>query len=184
MSGHQSKGLPDQEELHRLLRYDQTTGQLFWRARKPEMFAATPNRSTEHACAQWNSRFAAKEALTKTNVGYRCGRLNYQYVLAHRVIWKMMTGAEAEEIDHIDGNRSNNSWSNLRSVSASINRRNAARRSDNKSGVTGVWWNAQKQKWQAAISLGGKQKHVGFFDTIEEAERNRLLRRCIRRVSR
>ena len=119
-----SNALPDKDVLNGWLRYDQQTGQLFWRLRTPNMFAATDGRGADHACNQWNSRWAGQEALTKTNIGYRCGRLNYQYVLAHRVIWKMMTGEEANEIDHIDGNRGNNQWNNLRSVTTSINRRN------------------------------------------------------------
>ena len=120
-----TNALPDKDTLNKLLRYVPTTGQLFWKVRTKEMFQVPEGgRSSDHACNQWNSRFAGKEALTKTNIGYRCGRLNYQYVLAHRVIWKMMTGEEANEIDHIDGNRGNNKWQNLRSVTTSINRRN------------------------------------------------------------
>jgi hypothetical protein len=120
-----SKTLPSRDELRALLRYDQKTGQLFWRYRSKEMFqVSNGGRTPQHACDQWNARWADKEALTKINIGYRCGRLNYQYVLAHRVIWKLMTGEEANEIDHIDGNRGNNTWNNLRSVTTSINRRN------------------------------------------------------------
>ena len=120
-----SNALPTQAELKKLLRYEPGTGRLFWKARSKGMFGVSDSsRSAEHACNQWNSRFADKEALTKVNVGYRCGRLGYQYVLAHRVIWKLMTGEEPKEIDHIDGNRSNNKWQNLRSVTASDNRRN------------------------------------------------------------
>jgi hypothetical protein len=153
-----------------LLRYDPKTGRLFWKPRKPEMFQVPEGgRSAEHACNQWNARFAGKEAFTKVNVGYRCGRLNYRYVLAHRVIWKMMTGEEAQEIDHIDGNRSNNVWTNLRSVKRTLNRRNMALRSDNKSGCPGVYFNAQKNKWHAAITLSTGQVHIGFYDDLEDA---------------
>ena len=159
---------PSQDELRRLLTYNQNTGKLTWNKRSASMFAATESRTADHACAQWNSRFAGKEALTKTNLGYRCGRLNYQYVLAHRIIWKMMTGEDAKEIDHIDGNRSNNAWSNLRSVNASLNRRNAARRSDNTSGCTGVTLDT-RGRWQAGMSMNGKFMYLGSFATKEEA---------------
>jgi hypothetical protein len=163
-----TNALLDQDTLHELLLYRPSTGQLFWKKRTVAMFAATDGRNAEHACNQWNSRWAGKEAFTKVNLGYRCGRLNYQYVLAHRVIWKMMTGEEAKEIDHIDGNRSNNAWANLRSVTASLNRRNATRRSDNTSGYTGVTLDT-RGRWRAGINIGGKLIHLGVFPTREEA---------------
>lgn len=161
--------LPSQEDLNRLLRYEPSTGRLFWRKRVPEMFAETEGHSAAHTCAQWNSRFAGKEALVKENVGYRCGRINYQYVLAHRVIWKMMTGIEPAEVDHIDGERSNNRWKNLREASPSINNRNAAKRSDNTSGVVGVVWHKRHRKWMAGTSLNGKYQFLGLFDDFDEA---------------
>jgi hypothetical protein len=165
-----SNRLPDKDELWRLLNYDRKTGRLLWNKRTPEMFAITKGgRSLEHACNQWNSRWAGKEALTKVNIGYHCGRLSYQYVLAHRVIWKMMTGEEAVEIDHIDGNRSNNAWDNLRSVRTSINRRNARLRSDNVSGCPGVFFNTQKGKWQSSIHLASGMIYLGSFDLKENA---------------
>ena len=78
-----AKKLPDKDELWRLLSYDRKTGRLTWNWRTPQMFTET-TRSREHACAQWNSRYAGKEAFTKINVGYRCGSLLNQAVLAHR----------------------------------------------------------------------------------------------------
>jgi hypothetical protein len=163
------KCYPDKDELHKLLLYNLNTGQLVWKKRTAAMFTATDARNADHACAQWNSRFAGKEALTKVNLGYRCGRLNYQYVLAHRVIWKWMTGEEAKEVDHIDGNRSNNAWNNLRSVTASLNRRNASIRADNTSGVTGVTYVKRRDRWQAGMNIAGKYVYLGLFTSKEEA---------------
>ena len=167
-----AKKLPDKDELWRLLSYDRKTGRLTWNWRTPQMLTET-TRSREHACAQWNSRYAGKEAFTKINVGYRCGSLLNQAVLAHRVIWKMVTGKEADEIDHIDGNRANNAWVNLRSVPASLNRRNACLRSDNKSGCPGVFFNTRRGKWQAGMLVDGRQIHIGFYATKEEAIKER-----------
>lgn len=161
--------LPSQDDLKRLLRYEPSTGVLFWRKRTEEMFADTKGHSAAHTCAQWNSRFAGKEALVKENIGYRCGRLNYQYVLAHRVIWKLMTGQEPIEVDHIDGDRANNRWKNLRDASSSINGRNSARRSNNTSGVVGVMWNKQKRKWAASLYIDRKITHLGFFPDFDSA---------------
>jgi hypothetical protein len=167
--------LPSQEDLKRLLRYEPSSGKLFWRKRTPEMFAQAEVHSAAHTCAQWNSRFAGREALVKENIGYRCGRLNYQYVLAHRVIWKMVTGVEPVEVDHIDGDRSNNRWNNLRDATSSQNNRNSARRSTNTSGAVGVMWNKQKRKWSASLYIGGKIIHLGFFTQFDSAVAARKL---------
>jgi hypothetical protein len=163
-----SKELPSKEELTRLLRYEPKTGLLFWRKRSEDMFE-TAGHTAAHTCAKWNARFAGKEALTKFNIGYRCGRLNYRYVLAHRVIWKMVTGEDAVEVDHIDGDRSNNRWANLRSVTSSGNNRNSSRRSDNTSGVVGVVWHKRARKWMAGTSVDGRYQFLGLFDSFDEA---------------
>ncbi len=163
-----SKPLPSQEVLRKLLRYDKATGKLFWNTRPLEFFEGE-GHSAPHSRAKWNSRWAGKEALTKMNIGYRCGTLLYQAVLAHRVIWKWMTGEEPVEIDHINGNRSDNRWLNLRNVTATENRKNAARRSDNKSGENGVFFNSQHGKWQAGLNVDGRYVYVGRFDDFDAA---------------
>lgn len=160
------KTLPSKEELEKLLRYEPKTGLLFWRKRTEDLFI-TGGHTASHTCAKWNGRFAGQEALVKMGHGYRCGRLNRDYVMAHRVIWKLMTGSDPIQVDHIDGDRSNNRWTNLRNVTASENRRNTARRSDNTSGVVGVFWNKQTKKWSANIVL--KTVHLGSFNSFDEA---------------
>jgi HNH endonuclease len=161
------KKLPSKEALNKLLRYEPSTGLLFWRKRTVDMFVNRGGHSLDHTCAKWNGRFADKEALVKMGHGYRCGRLNRDYVMAHRVIWKLMTDVDPIQVDHIDGDRSNNRWENLRDVTASENRRNTARRSNNTSGVVGVHWNKQIKKWSASIVL--KTVYLGAFDSFDEA---------------
>lgn len=168
-----SNPLPSQEVLNKLLRYNEKTGKLYFQPRPLEFFTAE-GHSPAHSCAKWNSRWAEKEALTKINVGYRCGRLLYQYVLAHRVIYKMMTGEEAVQVDHIDGNRLNNRWDNLRNVTSHENRKNAAIRKDSITGVTGVSWIAKEKRWQAHITVDSKNIHLGsfkYFDAAVEARK-------------
>jgi hypothetical protein len=58
---------------------------------------------------------------------------------------------------------------NLRLATRSQNNMNRSARSDNKSGVTGVTWHKQSQKWRATIHKNGKQIQIGMFETIEEA---------------
>lgn len=162
------KKLPSKEELNKLLRYEPDTGLLFWRRRTEEDgFVDVGRHSLAHTCAKWNGRFADKEALIKVAHGYRCGRLNRDYVMAHRIIWKLVTDIDPIQVDHIDGDRSNNRWENLRNVTASENRRNTARRSNNTSGVVGVHWNKQIKKWSAVIVL--KTVYLGAFDSFDDA---------------
>lgn len=91
-----------------------------------------------------------------------------RWVITH-IIWKLMTGEfPTMVIDHIDGDRQNNRWSNLRHVSQSVNLQNKhGPQSNNKLGVQGV--TKMGKKYIARIKTGGKQKHLGSFSTPEEA---------------
>lgn len=162
------KPSPSQEELKALLSYDPATGILFWKARDVSHFA-DGKHSAAHTCAKWNSRFANKEAFTKSHLGYRWGRISYGYYSAHRIIWKLMTGLEPTEVDHIDGDRANNRWTNLRDVTSSGNRRNSARRSDNTSGETGVMWSERRQRWVSTLNIEGRIIYCGFFKDFNKA---------------
>ena len=151
--------------LRILLRYDPETGKLFWNKREATMFAATPRRTPEHVCANWNSQFAGKEALTSTTShGYRSGRIFRKTFSAHRVIWAIQTGAWPSEIDHINGDPSDNRWVNLRIATRSENTRNRGIPVSNNSGVKGVSQRRRDTKWRAHISHLGKQIHLGYFN--------------------
>lgn len=75
-------------------------------------------------------------------------------------------------IDHMDGNPKNNRIANLRCVTSSANAMNRYKpNKDGKSGYLGV---AQRgNKWEAYIQMGGKKKHLGYYDTAQEAARVR-----------
>ena len=70
------------------------------------------------------------------------------------------------QIDHISHSRSDNRWMNLRLVTNLENQRNASLRLDNSSGVQGVYYNKKAKKWQAQISVNGKQVYLGTFEDI------------------
>lgn len=88
---------------------------------------------------------------------------------AHRVIWLLVTGAWPRlTIDHIDGDASNNRWSNLRDVSHRINlenRHGPTRANCNR--MMGVSRN--HDRFMARLKVDGKQVYLGTFDTPEEA---------------
>jgi hypothetical protein len=99
-----------------------------------------------------------------------------QYQL-HRVVWLFEKGAWPKyEIDHIDGNRSNNHISNLRDVTHSVNLQNkkSVNKSNRSSGLLGVSWNKSVAKWQASICLNGSAKYLGVFDSAIEAHETYL----------
>ena len=98
------------------------------------------------------------------------GRIFDKPYKAHRVIWAMCHGGwPIHGIDHIDGDRTNNRFENLRDVTQSKNMRNSSIRSDNTSGVVGVYLEKKSGTWYAQIKTGGTVKHLGQFPSFEDA---------------
>ncbi len=162
------KELPSVEVLRKILRCEPETGKLFWLPRPVDMFATAKNPSQR--CAAWNSRDANREAMTGTHQGYPRGMVLGRNVTAHRVIWAMMTGAWPEaDIDHINGDRSDNRPANLRPATRAQNAINRKVCSRNSSGFKGVSFHKTDKKWQARIRLGGVRHFLGYFDTPEDA---------------
>jgi hypothetical protein len=96
-------------------------------------------------------------------------------VLAHRLAWLYVTGAWPEKnIDHINRNRADNRFKNLREANQSENMQNAAVPSHSKSGVIGVCWDASKQRWMAHIKIQKKHIFLGRFREKDEAINARL----------
>lgn len=88
---------------------------------------------------------------------------------AHRLAWFYMTGKwPIDIIDHKNGIRYDNKFSNLREATPKINAENKkSARIDNSSGVLGV--EKIRSKFRAHIVTDGKKKHIGMFDTAELA---------------
>lgn len=153
------------EFLRDLLEYDPEIGSLRWRVRPASLFAS------QRSCSTWNARYAGQPAMTAKNAhGYACGPILGKTYLAHRVIWAMMNGVWPEgEIDHINGDRSDNRLGNLREVKHRENSINACKNYNNTSGETGVYWRNDNRKWVAKIGIKGKLLHLGCFDSFEDA---------------
>lgn len=149
--------LPSRSRLRELLTYDEETGKLYWKPR-PD------------ARSSWNTRYAGKEAFTAMhNAGYKVGSIDDKMYLAHRVIWKMVTGEDPDDIDHIDGDRTQNQISNLRSVTRAENLRNKKLEPSNTSGVMGVSWEPALEKWGAYINVDNKRHRLGYYKEFDEA---------------
>jgi hypothetical protein len=114
------------------------------------------------------------------SAGTRLGTLNKRlgYVLvgvdgtqyyAHRLAWLYMNGCwPPEQVDHMNGDRSDNRLVNLRACRQAENSQNTVAHTDSKSGVLGVSWVGKLGKWRARI-FKGAEVHLGCFGTKEEA---------------
>lgn len=104
--------------------------------------------------------------------GYIVIFLLHQRYRAHRLAWLYMNGKfPKNQIDHIDGNKSNNTFSNLREATNQKNLRNRNINSNNISGFRGVSWSKHASKWVANAMSKGKRKNLGYFDSAEEASK-------------
>lgn len=165
--------LPSKEVLRQLLDYDPETGVLRWKERGPEWFEGTEGRTAEHAANQFKARLAGKPALNMQGIkGYRCGRLLGLHVKSHRVIWKFVTGEDPDQIDHINGDPSDNRLVNLRAATNEINSRNRKRRKDNSSGIVGLS-RAEAKGRQSGWIVKANGQYIGHFKCIGQAIRAR-----------
>lgn len=91
--------------------------------------------------------------------------------LVHRLIFLWVNGEfPAGDVDHINGDRLDNRWENLRLVSRQDNLRNMGIRDSNQSGCTGVSFAKDRGKFHAYIGVGdGERLSLGHFKTLDEA---------------
>lgn len=136
-----------------------------------ELLALDPEIGTLTRRIQTSSNARAGTIAGSRNArGYILIRLDGKYYLAHRLIFFMMVGRWPEhQIDHINGDPSDNRWSNLREATPAENSRNLRTKSSNTSGVTGVGWDARRGKWRAEIKVNLKQIHLDRFVKFEDA---------------
>lgn len=143
------------ERLREILSYDPDTGEFTWK----------------------KSRRGVKAGATAgclNGSGYLLIRIDGKLYRAHRLAWFYMTGEwPLREIDHKEGESSNNRWFNLREASHRKNienQRNAHK--GNTSEVLGICLKKDHYRaspWIAKITIGGKQKNLGYFRTKEAA---------------
>ena len=139
-----------QQRLQELLHYDPTTG-VFTR-----LVQTSGNAKIGDVAG---SRHVA---------GYRQCHTDGKVYLSHRLAWLYMTGSwPIDQIDHRNGVRNDNRWSNLREATQAENQQNHKMRRDNTSGFIGVA--RFRNKWRAQIQINGRLKHIGCFTTPDDA---------------
>jgi hypothetical protein len=89
----------------------------------------------------------------------------------HRLVAQafILNPSSKKQVDHIDNNRLNNNVDNLRWVTIQENQFNRQLSVNNTSGVKGVCYNKQSNKWRATIMVNSKTINIGYYNTIEEA---------------
>jgi len=98
------------------------------------------------------------------SLGYWKVAINGKWIFSHRLAWAMVHGEwPAGEIDHINGNPSDNRIANLRVATRSQNVMNTRR-------GNGVCWHKGRQKWQVVVKAGGKIHYLGQFKDRAEAD--------------
>jgi hypothetical protein len=104
------------------------------------------------------------------STGYWQICIDYHVYRAHRLAWLYMTGAwPMNQIDHINFNRIDNRFDNLREATNSQNQGNRGIQKNNTSGFKGVRWNISAKKWRSQIYINNKHIYLGGFDSINDA---------------
>ena len=109
-----------------------------------------------------------KLKISTNSKGYNFIKINKKNYLLHRVNyyihnpeWDIYDNSKYNQIDHIDRNRSNNYIYNLRVVTNSENHQNRD--------AKGYYYHKASNKYKAQITTNYKNKHLGCYDTPEEA---------------
>ena len=148
----QSQNL-SQNELKTWMHYDPCTGVFTW--------IKKPNKSIT---------IGTKAGSLEPN-GYLRTRIHQKALFLHRLAWLYMTGEWPPcACDHINGDKQDNRWSNIRLASGSQNQCNRKKPRNNTSGVKGVSWDASRGTWNVSIKIKGKSINAGRFKTMDQAK--------------
>jgi hypothetical protein len=138
-----------QERLKRWLKYNQITGVFTWIEQRQHIKAGSVAGSVKKS-------------------GYIEIKLDGVSYQAHRLAWLYVYGEMPSScIDHIDMDKTNNRFRNLRQATAAENLRNRKARKDSATGQKGVY--AAANRFKAQITVDGKRIHLGCYATKEEA---------------
>ena len=138
--------------LRELLHYDPDTGIFTWRVTRG---SARPGGIAGHPGSGGYLRVGIY------GVGWQ----------ANRLAWLYMTGEHPmHEVDHINGVRVDNCWSNLRAATSSQNQQNMRRAMvHNSTGLLGVSYDKSRGAFLARIRVNGRLKHLGRFTHAQDA---------------
>lgn len=138
-------------------------------ARVRELFDYSPDDGALRWRVSGPKRVVGAAAGSRQRIGYIVIRVDGELHYAHRLAWLHVTGGwPTASVDHIDGDKGNNRWANLRDVSHQANCRNQ-HRAQGSAGLLGAAKNSRSGCWRAIITVDGRQKHIGTFQSPEAA---------------
>jgi len=144
--------------------YDKTSGDVTIKKRDRKWF------NSKFSYPAFNSRYGDKSMKTVDKDGYLIMTVLGVRLTAHHIAYAIVNGRYAREIDHINGIRDDNSWSNLREVTRVDNMKNKCLWNRNKTGVMGVSLIKETKRWRVRINTKTqKSKQLGMFKDYFEA---------------
>ena len=179
------------ELMRRLYRYDSEIGLIYACDRLPEDFYDTGEGSSfvsaEGAASKYNIERSGRVAFNRrfrtkrSTCDYLTGSSSYlgvqKKLLAHRVAFFLYHGHYPiwpNSVDHINHDGCDNRIKNLREVTAKEQAMNTRLSKSNTSGVKGVSFLKDRNKWRASANIDGKKTNLGTFATMNEAVVARL----------
>ena len=139
------------ETLQRLFRYEHETGNVYW-------------------IAEGKGRIKKKAAGTVVKAGYIGIMIDGKRYYAHRIAWALHHGKHPiDQLDHINGIKTDNRIVNLRQASNLQNGKNIKTKRNNTSGHSGVVFCKQTGKWRVMIKVNSKSIHFGRYENLYDA---------------
>jgi hypothetical protein len=112
-----------------------------------------------------------QETGTLYNGGYVKVCLDGRELQAHWVVFAIVHGRWPEnELDHVNGVKSDNRPSNIREATSQQNKCNREAGSNSASGIKGVLWNKRERKWKVSITANSVTYNLGTFAQLEDAK--------------
>lgn len=134
------------DQLREYLDYDPATGEFRRRERKKRIVGFVDSK------------------------GYQKIKIRGTQYAAHRLAFLYMDGCWPKKlVDHINGDRTDNRWENLRAADFSQNSRNRKLDCQNTVGLKGVIFCRNRKKYRARIRIAGVRKELGYYKSPEEA---------------
>lgn len=147
-----------QSYLREILHYDPDTGDFTW------LVPRAQKKAGDKA-----GRLYVHKTSKERRWGYIEIGIDNKIYRAHRLAWLYMTGSWPEAlIDHKDGDRTNNRFSNLRECTVRQNAENRFNHHGKTSQYLGVCFDKHTKKWQASIRVNGKATYLGQF--VQESD--------------
>ena len=138
--------------------------------RLKELFGYCPDTGVFYWTVSCNRLKPGDKAGSVSSRGYVLIKISGKYYRAHRLAWLYVYGEfPKNEIDHKDGDKTNNRIDNLRECTHAQNHQNRVSMPKSSSKYTGVSWYKNSKKWRAKIVTNGVDKYLGLYESESEA---------------